>query len=737
MLWCIAAALVAGYVFCLPKDLFRGTSYSTVVKDRNGELLGARIAEDGQWRFPPCNSVPEKYATALIEFEDRYFKWHPGVNPVSVARAAVSNVRARRVTGGGSTITMQVIRMSRNKPRTLWQKMIEAVLATRLEIRCSKSKILALYASHAPFGGNVVGIDAAAWRYFGRPSTELSWGEAATLAVLPNSPSAMHPGRNRELLRLKRDRLLARLRDAGKIDGTEYALAIAEPLPDAPHPLPQVAPHLVDRYAVARPGEVVPTTVDIHLQRQVSALADSWQRDLAAGGVNDLAVLVVDVRTGDALAYVGNAGWSVRGGDPRPEVKDDDEGKRPGAEVDIVRAPRSTGSVLKPVLYCALLQEGAILPETLLPDVPVNINGFAPQNFDHSFSGAVPASEALTRSLNVPAVHMLRRYGVAKLHSLLKEAGMTTLTRSASDYGLSLILGGAEGTLEDITGMYASMARVLLTGENGFVLNDRASLWCTFEAMRALGRPDEIDLRMVRSVRKVAWKTGTSYGFRDAWAVGVTPDYAVGVWAGNAEGQGVPGLTGAKTAGPVMLDVFNLLPDSGAWFEQPVGDEMTFAKVCTRSGHLAGVYCDETEVVALPPAAMRSEVCPYHKLAGGQVAFVLPPAMEWYYRPGHPEYKTVRDERLERMEFIYPEGGSVLTLPKQADGSAGSVVFNLAHRDPAKVVYWHMDGSFLDETRFVHQMRLAPEVGKHVLTVVDGDGESLSLSFEISNFAIP
>ena len=281
------------------------------------------------------------------------------------------------------------------------------------------------------------------------------------------------------------------------------------------------------------------------------------------------------------------------------------------------------------------------------------------------------------------------------------------------------------------------MARVLLTGENGFVLNDRASLWCTFEAMRALGRPDEIDLRMVRSVRKVAWKTGTSYGFRDAWAVGVTPDYAVGVWAGNAEGQGVPGLTGAKTAGPVMLDVFNLLPDSGAWFEQPVGDEMTFAKVCTRSGHLAGVYCDETEVVALPPAAMRSEVCPYHKLAGGQVAFVLPPAMEWYYRPGHPEYKTVRDERLERMEFIYPEGGSVLTLPKQADGSAGSVVFNLAHRDPAKVVYWHMDGSFLDETRFVHQMRLAPEVGKHVLTVVDGDGESLSLSFEISNFAIP
>ena len=244
----VLTAVIAGLVLsgtawlcCLPRDLFEGTVYSRVLTDRNGELLNARIADDGQWRFPPSDSVPEKFAAAITAFEDRWFRWHPGVNPVSLARAAYINISSGTVVSGGSTITMQVIRLSRNRERTIWQKLIECILATRLEFRYSKDEILALYASYAPFGGNVVGLEAAAWRYFGKPADRLSWAETATLAVLPNAPAIIHPGRNRDILKRKRDRLLKTLLERGEIDSTDYRLACDEPLPDKPLPLPQYA----------------------------------------------------------------------------------------------------------------------------------------------------------------------------------------------------------------------------------------------------------------------------------------------------------------------------------------------------------------------------------------------------------------------------------------------------------------------------------------------------------------
>ena len=250
----IIAALLIAYCLCLPGNLFKDTAYSPVVTDRNGELLGARIASDGQWRFPPSDTVPQKFQTALIEFEDRWFAFHHGVNPVAIVRAAVGNIRAGRVTSGGSTITMQVIRMSRGKDRTIGQKLIESILATRLEWRCDKKEILAMYASHAPFGGNVVGLEAASWRYFGRPPEELTWGEAATLAVLPNSPAEIHPGKNRDRLLAKRNRLLKTLHERGHIDSLDLDLACDEPLPLKPVALPQEAHHLTEYYWKTSPG---------------------------------------------------------------------------------------------------------------------------------------------------------------------------------------------------------------------------------------------------------------------------------------------------------------------------------------------------------------------------------------------------------------------------------------------------------------------------------------------------
>jgi len=724
----LGTVLIVAYLFCLPRDLFKGTSYSTVVTDSAGELLGARIAADGQWRFPEGEAVPEKYATALIQFEDKYFRWHPGVNPVSLLRALWGNIRAGHITSGGSTLTMQVIRMSRRKERTLWQKGIEAILATRLELRCSKDEILGLYAAHAPFGGNVVGLEAAAWRYFGRPAGELSWGEAATLAVLPNAPASIHPGRARGELLAKRNRLLEGLLRHGKIDSLTYGLACEEPLPEAPHPLPRHAVHLVDHYHQTAPGVRTRTTVRLPLQEQVEEITDRWNREFSAIGAADLAAVVLDVRSGDVLAWCGNA---------------NPDWKRPGSQVDIVRAPRSTGSILKPFLYCAMLQEGEILPHTLLPDIPVNMGGFSPQNFDRQFSGAVPASEALARSLNVPAVHMLRQYGVPTFHHLLRSCGLSTLKRSASDYGLSLILGGAEGTLQEITSAYASMAKTYLSGDStAFPLHDRMALWYTFDALKEVNRPDEIDVHLITSVKKVAWKTGTSYGFRDAWAVGVTPDYAVGVWVGNAQGQGVPGLTGARTAGPVLFDLFNLLPArqdkeayaENGWFLPPVYGEYLQAEVCPESGFLRGVFCDRADTLMLPRKAIRSETCPYHRHIRGRNVFLLPPAMEWYYRQQHPEYTplTEMDAVLEQpMEFIYPESGSTIHIPRQLNGTLSGIVFQLAHRLPKTTVFWHLDDQYLGETKFIHQMTLLPPEGTHTVTVVDESGNTVSVRFEI------
>jgi len=700
----ITGVLAGLWLICLPRDLFKNVPYSTVVESAEGELLGARIADDQQWRFPPSDTVPDRYKRALIQFEDRHFRYHPGVDPLAIVRSVRDNIRAGHVVSGGSTITMQVIRLSRGKERrTLYQKIIEAVLATRLELRLSKDEILALYAAHAPFGGNVVGLEAASWRYFGASAENLTWAEAATLAVLPNSPSSMHPGKNRDDLLLKRNRLLERLLEHGDIDMDTYGSAVEEPLPGAPLPLPSLASHYVER---CPKGKRTRTGIVYPFQKAIEESASRRSREMALEGIADLAVVVIDNENGEIVAYVGNA---------------DGERKRPGMDVDIAASPRSTGSILKPFLYAAALEAGTILPRTLLPDVPVNLGGFAPENFDRQFYGAVHADEALARSLNVPSVFLLRNYGIEKFHSLLGECGMSTFTRGASHYGLSLILGGGEARLDEVTKAYSDFVR------GTSPIKDPVARWYTLHALEEVNRPDQLDWRLIRSVRKAAWKTGTSYGFRDAWAVGMTPRYTIGVWAGNADGHGVPGLTGARAAGPVLFDILNLLPEAKQWFPEYPEGEGVYVEVCPDSGFPAGPECPDAESLFLPKAAREADTCPYHD--GGE--FTLTPAMEWYYKPHHPEYRGASSRQGAVMEFIYPAPGTTVFLPRQLGGSVEGAVFRLAHRRPGATVWWHLDQSYVGETRFIHEIRLAPSPGKHTVTAVDGDGASVSVSFTV------
>ncbi|MDR1814661.1 MAG: penicillin-binding protein 1C [Tannerella sp.] len=733
----IIALMLIVYLFCLPKQLF-DVPFATVVTDRNGELLGARIAADGQWRFPPCENAPEKFAKCLILFEDRYYKYHFGVNPFSVIRALKQNIAAGRTVSGGSTITMQTVRLARGKKRTAGEKIIEMMLATRLECRYSKREILALYASYAPFGGNVVGIDAAAWRYFGHPSDQLSWAEAAVLAVLPNAPSMINPSKNRSALLEKRNKLLQSLYNEHVIDNIDFELALSEELPSEPLPLPQTAPHLVTYYAKNEAGKTVKTSIDRNLQIQSEEILERWHNELIRSDIRNLAALVIDVRTGEAVAYCGNVCF--------------DSGNSAN-QVDIIRSPRSTGSILKPLLYCAALEEGAILPHTLLPDIPLNINGFTPQNFNMQYDGAVPASKVISRSLNVPSVFLLREYGVPKFYDYLKTAGITTLDKPSSHYGLSLILGGAEATLWDVAFAYCSMARALNEIQNHVGAGYKGAVWQVFDAIKEVNRPEEIDWRYIPSMQTIAWKTGTSYGFRDAWAVGVTSRYVVGVWVGNANGEGKPELVGARTAGPVMFDIFNMLPSS-PWFDCPE-DEFTEAVVCRRSGHLANRYCDETDTMLILPAGLNTEPCPYHTFINttadgrfrvfencmaenGQAVrrswFVLPPVWEWYYKQHHPEYLPLPPflqgcggESQSPMAFIYPQNGNArVYLPRQLDGSEGGVTFELAHSNAKATVFWHLDENYLGSTLDFHKLTVSPPKGKHTITVIDNDGNTLS-----------
>ena len=767
---------LVSFYFSLPSTLFK-VPYSTVLEDRDQNLLSASIAADGQWRFPQGGKLPDKFKEAIVLFEDKRFHHHFGMDPLSFARAIRQNVKEGKIVSGGSTLTMQVIRLSRqNKNRTVLEKFIEIILAARLEVKYSKEEILSLYAAHAPFGGNVVGLEAACWRYFGRAAEDLSWAETALLAVLPNNPSLIHLGKNRERLLVKRNRLLDRLSLAGAFDPLTLDLSKSEPLPENPLSLPRLASHLLDR--ISKEGFIekrVTSTIDKQYQIRTKQIIQEHFHRLSANQIYNAGGLVIEVKTGHVLAYVGNTL----------------SGSENNEQVDVVNSPRSTGSILKPFLFAAMLDAGKMLQHTLVPDVPTMLQGFSPKNFSREYDGAVPAHQALTRSLNIPAVYELRDYRYEKFYNLLKNVGLTTLKNPADHYGLSMILGGAEGTLWEITGSYASMARTLnqyfehpgkvryqrtdfhapiyqvtQSKEDGDLKNElevnswlsASSIYLTFDALKEVYRPGEgTGWKMFNSSKKIAWKTGTSFGFRDGWAVGVNPEYAVGVWVGNADGEGRPGLTGTETAAPILFDIFSSLPGN-SWFNPPVS-EMVDVAVCTMSGHRAMQNCPTTDTISVVLAGLQSPPCPYHKkiylsldkrhrvhnscAAPSEIVganwFVLPPVQEYYFKNKNLSYQLLppclprceNPATLAQMDMVYPKANSKIFIPRQLDNQLGSSVFEVAHRNPSVQIYWHLDGTFIGTTHSTHKISISPSKGIHKLTLVDENGETLIRNFEV------
>lgn len=744
------------YYNAIPEQLFNDST-STVILDRKGKLLGAHISTDEQWRFEACDSVPYKFKTCIIDFEDRNFYHHFGVSIKGISRAVMQNLSNGERVSGASTITMQLVRLMRKNPsRTYREKVLEIILATRIECSYSKDEILALYASHAPFGNNVVGLNAASWRFFNRPPHLLSWSESATLAVLPNAPGLIYPGRNQDRLKAKRDRLLTHLFHQGTISETTYDLALLEPLPTKPIALPQLAPHILEK-AVKKgfKGRTITTNIDANIQSFSTRILEKHMDRLNENKIYNAAIIITEVSSGNIVGYIGN---SMSAGQEHSNY------------VDCGSAPRSSGSILKPFLFERAISDGTLSPSMLLIDVPSKFGSFSPKNFNAQFDGLIPANLALARSLNIPMVHLLNSYGLSKFHSDLKDIGLTSINRSASHYGLSLILGGAEVRLDELNAAYLNLARSasnqpfivpsafdsLSVNENKEPFNALASFQ-TLNALLEVRRPDtDNNWRYFESSRKIAWKTGTSFGFRDAWAIGVTPDYVVSVWVGNADGEGRPGLVGIQAAAPILFDIFQRLPINLPWFQEPLNRHQKI-KTCAYSGYLATANCENTIIQKLPEQAHFNKTCPYHQLIHldqkgknmvdancyspskmiHQKWFVVPTSIEKWYRKSNPHYQPLPPmgfncgTSITRTTLIYPKNKQQIYLPYNLNEERNSVVFEAACSDENEILYWHLDDEFIGTTSLIHQLELTPDFGEHILTITNNLGASISHHFTI------
>ncbi len=725
-----------------PEPLFV-RPFSTVLEAADGRLLAARTARDGQWRFPLEGEFSEKLLWSVLTYEDEGFFHHPGFSSRALVRAAWQNISRQKIVSGGSTLSMQVVRLSRNNPpRTFWEKASEILGAVSLELRFSKDQILDAYLHHAPMGGNVVGLEAASWRYFGRRPRDLTWAQAATLAVLPNSPTLIRLDRGRELLQQKRDFLLRKLHQRGHLDGDSLTLALAEPLPDSPYPLPRHARHLLEGQ---KNGPRLKTAIDFDLQVRAEQVAARHLDQLANDDVKNIAALILETRTDRVLAYIGNG----------PDSSDPEMSR----SVDILRANRSTGSLLKPFLYALSVQEGVIAPRQLLPDYPIRWGDFSPENYNKKYEGAIPADQALARSRNIPAAWLLKEYGLTKFTQQLQHWGLSTLFRRPEEYGLPLIIGASEARAVELARLFTALGRTALPPEEqglpGLEKIGRAAAWLTLQALAQSVRPGEDRAwQQFGSGRRVAWKTGTSQGWRDAWSVGITPEYTVLVWAGNASGYGRPTVQGFSAAAPIMFDLFRLLPPT-TWFPEPAND-LEARLVSEDCGYPAGPDTPRTRYDLFPKDAPLPPLDPYsrtvHLDALGRLAdsrvetpdrlravrwFVLPPIMEWYYkdisasyRPLPPPHPDLPRQPKNHVGIVYPVENARLFLPIDIDGKPGKLIIQAAYSSQG-VLFWHLDGEYLGETQTFHQMEIRPDQGPHLLTLVSQEGDFTERRFHI------
>jgi penicillin-binding protein 1C len=743
-------------IFPLPLDnIYKPSAKFIYASDKS--LLAAYSARDSYWRKPvTLPEISPLLIKSVIAREDRWFYYHPGVNLLSLMEATVSNIKAGEVVRGGSTISMQVARMMEPKARTFKAKVIELTRAIQLELHYSKKEILELYFNLAPYGGNIEGVGAASYFYFGKTPLELSASQAALLTSIPNSPTALRPDINHARSLKARDKVLKVMLEKGIVSGSKYHEALAEEIKPRKTEPPNKAAHFSRELADNYPNQVsIYSTLDTKIQNISEGIVRNHKGDLQAWGISNTAVVVMKNSTAGILAMVGSTDF----------YDTQHQGQVNGA-----MAPRSPGSALKPFVYAMALDSGLISPNTLIEDVPINYSGYAPENYDRQYRGAVSAAEALRLSLNVPAVQICSKIGQRKFFRLLKDGGLSTLNRKDSEYGLPIILGACEVRLVDLTALYSSFARtgyysspkftIEKTRLDSIPLFSAASSYIISEVLSELQRPDfPASWEFSPNIPKVAWKTGTSYGRRDAWAIGYNPDYTIGVWVGNFTGEPSPDLVGAEAAAPILFDIFSSIATGPEirWFEQP--QSVSTRQVCAVSGLPPNDFCpvtiNELYIPGVSPVAkckiheqvlIDSEtgqrLCPYcregkkyeskvfedwpPKLAtwlgkAGKVIAPIPPHYADCTGSSHGD-KPIIISPLPDVTYIVRD---YIPLSDQEIALEASVASN-AHE-----IYWFIDGVLFSKLGVGEKAFYRPISGVHKLTCSDEEGRSTSMTLTV------
>jgi penicillin-binding protein 1C len=766
-----AVAMVAGVVAAwsvpLPERLV--SEPSTVLRDRDGVALHVFLAPDERWRIPVAlEEVDPDYLDALLRFEDKRFEGHLGVDGLAILRAAGLNASSGRVVSGGSTITMQLVRLLEPRPRTVRSKVVEAFRAVQLELRLSKREILQAYLQFIPCGRNVEGIEAGTLTYFGHSAEALSAAEIATLLAVPQNPARRYPStRNAERLRAARDdiasRLLAEdaldrgLQDAGT-DEEVLAAVLAAPVPEALRPMPRRAPHAAWWMHGRHPERLrIETTLDRGVQRAAEELLSEARRSLEQRGIRHGAVVVVDHGSMKVRALAGNLSfWN--GGQ--------------GSQIPAFAVPRSPGSTLKPFLYAHAIDRGVALPDFLVADVPVAYGGYSPRNYDGGFDGLVELEDALSRSLNVPFVNLLGDVGVEPFLGRLRRMGAGSLSRQPGHYGLSVAVGGVELTPIELAGLYAVLARGGAAGELTWEREDgavepadpdrvysEAATWLTRRALAIRDRPDFPSRRKLGATpRAIHWKTGTSTGRRDAWAVGSGPTYTVAVWLGNLDNEPSSHLVGAEAAGPLLFDLLELLHRGARSPLDPAPSELREIEVCSYSGHPPTEACPQRKRTLARHSAVPTTACPFHVKVDVDEATGLaltppcrdgrtwstrsfvrwPSSVRRWVRAGHrqlPEPPRYAPEcappvRGHPPAILHPPAGHVALIVPGLETTSQQMPLE-AEATGAEELTWFVDGELLGQAPADERVWWTPETGRHEILVADARGRSTRRWLEV------
>jgi penicillin-binding protein 1C len=744
---CVLVALAYGAhkLFPLPKP----PKYSPVMLAADSSVLDAALSPDDKWRLKtPLHEITPDLRRVIIHKEDRFFYYHFGVNPVAIAKALLRNTIRGRKISGASTITMQVARLLQPKSRTYGNKLVEILRAFQLEWQYSKDEILQLYLNLVSYGGNIEGVKSASVLYFGSQPNRLSLAQIVTLAIVPNRPTSLRLGNpDKTLLRQERNKWLQRLLRDGVFDSTTIADAMAEPLHQKRQRAPQTAPHLFRLLCKRYPDEaIIYTRINAKHQQKIQQIAYNYVQRLHFRQIHNACVLVLDNQKHEVIAYIGSS---------------DFHDNQNGGQVNGVRAIRSPGSTLKPLIYGMAFDRGLLTPKTILNDVPTSFSGFVPDNFDHKFNGRVTMETALAYSLNIPAVKTLDMIGVLPFTTLLKQAGFEQIAKDQQKLGLSLILGGCGVTLEELCNLYAAFANkgqyfpaTYLANEkavtHGAILSESAAYTLT-DILSQISRPDlPHNFASSYHIPKVAWKTGTSYGRKDAWSIGYNHRYTVGVWVGNFTAEGVPELTGTDIATPLMFEIFNTIDynSNNTWFRQP--QTLKNRLVCTETGKLPNHFCKEVINDYYLPLISSGEVCQHLKEVSvaadesyayckscvpengykRQFYYDLAPELLAFYRDnGDVNFRKI-PPHYPRCQRIFTNKAPVIVSPAhnheyllEPNEPMELMLSCQANADVSKV-FWYIDDEFYKEAKAAEKVFFSPTGGHIKISCTDDKGRT-------------